>query len=944
MLTVGLMRKDRTFKRRAEAALLAILIWMAATAVSGAQGEERAYDFDIREETLGSALDAIVRQTKLVVLYPNELARNRDVNPVIGRYTVREAIDELLRGTAFSGGLTENGVIYISLSGTEKTDHREAEMNTGKLKTTLLAGAAAFLYGTGAYGADVALIEDQDEAICNEGDRDCEREKADEIVVTGTNIRGIAPESSPTRAFNREDIQITGAATAQDFIQTLPENFGGGANSDIKNSIPGDSASAFNGSLGSYGSSVNLRGLGAGSTLVLLNGHRVAPSSGIGDFVDISMIPASALERVDVLSDGASSIYGADAVAGVVNFVLRDDFDGAEASFRYGTVTEGHLNEYRAGLTAGKNWNTGNALIAYEYFDQDSLSAGDRSFSANAALPNNLLPSQQRHSVLSSVSQELNPALKVFGDFTFSSRESRNAETLISGEVARHEINTSNYNVTVGGVWEVSDSWIADVAGTHSDLEIDRDRIRFFPQPQESTDSRKISSTIWAADVKASGPLFTLPGGEVKLGVGGHFRSEKFSNIGLLNNIDRRIADRDVFAAFGEAFIPLVGPDNALPGIRRLEINASGRYSDFSDFGSTANPKVGVLWSPVEPLRLRGSYSTSFNPPPLGRVGANDRNVVAYSSAFFNTIFNVTAPDSSIEDIVVLMVGGTAADLDAENSRALTAGIDFDQKWNGNNISFTATWFDIEFENRLGATPCPGCAASFVAQNIAFSNPDAFPAGTFIFNPSPDQINDAIALGSFDPPVFPIPSGTDPFAAEVINFVPLVRNLSLTRAKGLDFGLEYSKELDLGSVLVGVNGTYLKDFQQQATATSALVQQVSRLYNPVGLKLRGHAGFTQGGFAANLFVNYTNDYTVDGSPGSTKIDSWTTVDLSLSYNTGGDAGRVWDDIVLRLSVLNLFDTNPPATPSDTSLQLFGYDPANASPLGRFIAFEVTKRF
>ena len=73
---------------------------------------------------------------------------------------------------------------------------------------------------------------------------------------------------------------------------------------------------------------MNLRGPGLSSTLVLLNGHRVVPSSGIGDFVDISLIPASAIERVEVLTAGASSIYGADAVAGVVNFVLHDDFDG----------------------------------------------------------------------------------------------------------------------------------------------------------------------------------------------------------------------------------------------------------------------------------------------------------------------------------------------------------------------------------------------------------------------------------------------------------------------------------------------------------------------------------------------------------------------------------------------------------------------------------------
>ena len=618
---------------------------------------------------------------------------------------------------------------------------------------------------------------------------------ADVIIVTGTNIRGIAAESSPVRTFTREDIQLTGAATAQDFIQTLPQNFGGGSNENIAG-LPNNGDAAFN---FGRGSSVNLRGLGSGSTLVLLNGRRMAPSSGLGDFVDISVIPATAIERVEVLTDGASSIYGADAVAGVVNFVLRDDYDGAEASVRYGSVTEGNLDEFRTGATGGKSWDGGNAILAYEFFSRTNLSAADRAFSQGAVLPNDLSPSQRRHSVLASASHDLTRNLEIAGDLAFSSRETEQSGTISGGGLSfLTEAKTDTLNASAALAWRVADFWYVDASGSYSRVDLARSI--------DGAEADTIDSEIYTADLRASGDLFSLPGGTAKLALGGHVRREDFLNVNEAIDRVANDADRDVYALYGEAFIPIIGPDNAFPGMRRFEINVSGRYSDFSDFGDTANPKVGVLWAPMEDLHVRGSYSTSFNPPPLGRSGAADRGASIYPTALFNALFGLTPGDPSIADVTGLLVSGTADDLQAERSRTFTGGFEYDKEWGDHRVSFKTTYFDIRFEDRISITPIPGNRLAFDAPNIAFNDPQAFPAGTVVFDPTADQIQNV--LDSLDFPLSPAFPGTelDPFDAAFVNFALIRRNLSLSVVRGLDFEMNYTLASDNGVYSAGVDG------------------------------------------------------------------------------------------------------------------------------------------
>jgi len=124
----------------------------------------------------------------------------------------------------------------------------------------------------------------------------------------------------------------------------IPQNFNGGASESTVISVTGG-GNAVN---TVAGTGVNLRGLGNDSTLVLVNGHRVAPGNLFGNFVDISSIPLYAVERVEVVTDGASAIYGSDAVGGVVNIILGRNLDGAETRARYGRVTNGSTHERKS--------------------------------------------------------------------------------------------------------------------------------------------------------------------------------------------------------------------------------------------------------------------------------------------------------------------------------------------------------------------------------------------------------------------------------------------------------------------------------------------------------------------------------------------------------------------------------------------------------------------
>ena len=197
------------------------------------------------------------------------------------------------------------------------------------------------------------------------------------LSVTGSHIKRVDLEGpSPVLSMNREQIELTGASNLSELLRELPLNNGESYNEFLTQSTtPGSSG-------------INLRGLGQDATLILLNGRRVANYSfaleATDTFVDLNSIPLGAIERIEILKDGASAIYGSDALAGVVNIILRKDYDRSEITLGYGSSTKGDADENHVNFVTGISNDTGNITFIFDYFQRQPFLLGDRDFSASA--------------------------------------------------------------------------------------------------------------------------------------------------------------------------------------------------------------------------------------------------------------------------------------------------------------------------------------------------------------------------------------------------------------------------------------------------------------------------------------------------------------------------------------------------------------------------------
>lgn len=204
-------------------------------------------------------------------------------------------------------------------------------------------------------------------------------QQLDKVEITGSSIRRAAAETAlPVTTITREEITRTGATTAQDLIGLLPSSFGGTV---VSNNVGATGGAA----------TANLRALGSKYTLVLLNGRRIANFAFGNNPVDLNSIPLSAVERVEVLRDGASSLYGADAVAGVINFILRKDYQGAEVNYAEykGTHGNGGNSSIVGGLAGFGDLakDRFNVIVSASREEVTALKAVDREFAKTAVRP-----------------------------------------------------------------------------------------------------------------------------------------------------------------------------------------------------------------------------------------------------------------------------------------------------------------------------------------------------------------------------------------------------------------------------------------------------------------------------------------------------------------------------------------------------------------------------
>lgn len=742
----------------------------------------------------------------------------------------------------------------------------------------------------------------------------------EEITVTGTHIRGAPPESVPLIELTREQIAESGYPTIQDLIRSIPQNFGGLGSGTVE--TPQDSNTENFG----FGTDVDLRGLGFDSTLVLVNGHRLAPGGVAGGFSDISLIPLDAIQRIDVLTAGASAIYGSDAVGGVVNFILNRHQKGAETTLGYGGVTRGGLRDYRASQSWGGDWGTGSGLISYEYHDETPLASRDRSFSSRPSSPSDLLPGWRQNAIFGTIRQDVRNDLVLTADALFADRNDNS--TVIA---APERAGTTQYQANVGAEWTISDSWSATVSAGYGGNHTKSQTLNATGGVKSAGDAQNRLLTL---DLSADGTVAELTAGPLRAAIGGQAREEKLSQ--GFSGIDSFIVPvnrgRTVEALFGELSVPLLGPRRTTgeSGTPVLSADLAARYDHYSDFGSSLNPQIGIAWRPIDSLRVRGSWASSYAAPKLFELYGPD---YAY-------LLNSADPQSPTGESPALVLGGANSKLKAEKSRQWTAGLDFSPE-SIPGLQLHTTYYRISYRERITSPP-------FLSVFAVLDSGSDFNA--FIQrNPPASEVSELAGPPSifFNETIYPGLGPVRSLGDVAAVVTATLQNVATTKTDGVDFAAEYSRDWSGYRPSVGMDATYVFHFRETPLAGAPGVSLLDTLYNPVNFRARAVAGLSRGSAAIGMAVNFANHYSDTSVPAvPVTIGSWTTIDVHARYQleAGPSVPSILRNLEFALNCTNCADRDPPRVDTPLDALHRGYDPTNANPLGRFVSLTLTSRW
>jgi iron complex outermembrane receptor protein len=311
---------------------------------------DRVY-FDISSGPAQEGLLQFAMQAHLDLLLDPRATDRLHTQAVRGDFAIEEALSRLLTHTGIDAQLDLTGSRLIIAQHRNPT--APAQDHPRFSQTTPVASATT---AKNALSAESAI---------------------EEVSITGSNIRNAQPVGGELITIGRQEILNSGATSLGDLIQRLAPVFRGGPSQTGRGS---DVESRSNSGLGE---GINLRGLGARASLILIDGVRPAPSGNAAAFVDVLNIPITALDRIEIFLDGASALYGADAVGGVVNFITLHGDAPTQTLLQGGGVTEGSLRRARLGQVLNAHWPSGNLVLACELNDQSALDSIDRPYLAS---------------------------------------------------------------------------------------------------------------------------------------------------------------------------------------------------------------------------------------------------------------------------------------------------------------------------------------------------------------------------------------------------------------------------------------------------------------------------------------------------------------------------------------------------------------------------------
>ncbi|MDF2178578.1 TonB-dependent receptor [Aliiglaciecola sp. CAU 1673] len=868
-----------------------------------------------------------------------------------------------------------------------------------------------FRSSTLAVSVSAALFAITNPTIAQETDQ-TSAQKTERIQVTGSRIKRADLEGpSPITMITREDIDSLGFENLQQILERLPVA-GAGTFSTRNNSQD----STANG-----GAAVSLRGFGADATLVLVNGRRVAISafaeSIVNSFVDINSIPVAAIERIDILKDGASAIYGSDAVAGVVNIVLRKDYVGTEVTAGYGQTTGPDYDENTFSAVWGTGNEDSNATLIFDYFKNASIDNSElgRFGTANqspyggmdfrssrgypgyfyvngvktidpACPPENAtasgsclydygphsiaIPAAERIGAILQMNKRFSNDIELFTEIAVqhNTSEAGGAATPLDEDAGltapgSHPNNPFGQDVEIGRYrpvdagnrrWDIEsdslrvvaglrgsiDTWDWEVSGqkgrsrsmqtgdrsqgwVRTDFlqqEIDAGRYNPFggvTNPQSVIDAittslvRRGESHLTSFDAHASGDLFEFDGRTIALAVGYEYREEDVSDIpddqfqrGLIFGTESVSAQaaRDQWAVYAELSIPLHDT---------FELQVAGRHDDYSDFGSTTNPKIAMRWTPTEDISVRASWSEGFRAPSLAQIGLGPSQESQFFVDNYFCDLNPSVTDKAAcrtESLDYTIVFAGNPDLKPEES----------ETWNVGVIWAFAENADVGFD-----------VWSITQDNKI----DERPFGA-IYDRECNNQNSTICQR-----LTPLPGDVlGPFSQLNNSYF----NVSSQEAQGIDFSAHYGWDLaDFGNLGFSLEWSYLTNFEKDGRDWTGEYEFPEHRWVST-------IDWTRGDWSATAAFSYvgefedTPDIDFDGTldfdqNNSRMVDSQLLLDLQVAYMYG----QQWK---FMLGMNNALDEDPPFAIGDGDDDLFGYATKVHSPRGRYIYGKASYRF
>jgi iron complex outermembrane receptor protein len=829
-----------------------------------------------------------------------------------------------------------------------------------------------------------------------------------EVVVTGTQLRGVAPIGTNVISMSRQDIIATGGVSANEILTKTPQ---------VSSAFLQTPTTGLNAGMSIIRPNIrNLGASGGSTTLVIVDGHRLVGAGVLQTTPDPDVIPPGVLERVDVVADGGSAIYGSDAVGGVINYISRRSFDGVEVIARTGFADDYQTTDIN--LTAGKAWNTGSAYVSYAWAHNDAIYGRDRDY-VRQTTPNNgycgagtifangtnyaitgpspsaytagtiskcdttdtqtFWPKTDRHNVFASLEQDLSSTVSLDVKGYYARRELTTNEGLdnvtltvtpanpyfasIAGETSQdvrtnfagivnqdHRSVLTSYGVTptltarLGGDWQLRAMGNFGWSTTKQDNATTDPTVAqniVNPYDLAANSPATISAILLHNNAHGKqrlangraildGPLFHLPGGDVRMAIGVEYDKEK-NNVqngtvpyGTEASIARLVGSREVKSAFAELAVPIVGAENAAPGVQSLTFSASGRYDDYSDVGSTFNPRLGLTYEPVDGVKLRGNWGTSFNAPSL-----TDMSGVQVAGGIFSSVI----PSGQSAPWVIVVAGNKGAQLRPQTADTWSLGADIQPRAIP-GLTLSATYYNIHLKKVIGllaGQPYSSQLEPFFRDNVPCAQAAAEFAGVTVFSP-----------------LLP-PALTCAFSPTTAILDYRVQNLGEIKTDGLDFSLRYDRPTNFGSVNASLAGTYTLS-RDQALVPGATF--INRLDQPgdTRLLLIATAGAKIGALQASASVNHRAGYDIDpvipARPGyplpqaQDRVGSFTTVDLFFDYTV--PAARLKNETHLSLNVTNLFDQDPPLYGGTASGVASGF--ANGSTLGRLVQFGIRTKF